>query len=162
MALGTTAVPLTLGPSAASLLSLFYGHHYFRVIHFYLCIHLGNTTNFFSRSLVGESDLEQLGKIFNIVGTPLVASSSAGSGVADDSRLWPGVQLLPAYIEFEPREPLDLRPLFKASPSGIGADLELLLRLLMLDPLRRISADQVRIAYEILYVYCSSSSLCAL
>jgi serine/threonine protein kinase len=88
---------------------------------------------------VGNSDLEQLGKIFNVLGTPTPTS-------------WPGATLLPGYVEFEAREPMNLMSLFRsssASTSGNGvistapADLDLLLRLLTLNPLKRITATEV-------------------
>jgi cyclin-dependent kinase 7 len=52
------------------------------------------------KGLIGESDVDQLAKIFNLVGTPSEAA-------------WPGVTSLPSYMEFEPREALDLAPLFR-------------------------------------------------
>jgi serine/threonine protein kinase len=92
----------------------------------------------------GNSDLEQLGKIFNVLGTPTSAS-------------WPGATLLPGYVEFEAREPMNLMPLFRSSSnSSLSAaasvngvistapvDLDLLLRLLTLNPLKRITATEV-------------------
>lgn len=48
---------------------------------------------------VGETDLMQLGKIFNTLGTP-----------TQDS--WPGLTSLPNFVEFEARDPVDLNPIF--------------------------------------------------
>lgn len=82
---------------------------------------------------VGDSDLEQLGKIFNVLGTP-------------SDLTWPNARLLPAYVQFEERAPMSLAPLFRASAaSGRGppADLDLLLRMLTLNPAKRITATEV-------------------
>jgi serine/threonine protein kinase len=90
----------------------------------------------------GDSDLEQLAKIFNLLGTPTVGN-------------WPGATLLPDYCEFEPRAPLSLLPLFRKGGGGGGgggdggggggvpADQDLLLKMLTLDPSKRITAAQV-------------------
>ena len=88
----------------------------------------------------GETDLEQLAKIFNILGTPT-------------SDNWPYVQLLPNFVEFEPRLPMDLIPLFdstwKADKQRHGQlqyppALDLMLKMLTLNPLKRITAKDVR------------------
>ena len=90
----------------------------------------------------GETDLEQLAKIFNILGTPTVEN-------------WPNVQLLPNYVEFEPRSPMDLIPLFDNNwkndkqRNGNGQlqyppALDLMLKMLTLNPLGRITAKEVR------------------
>lgn len=90
----------------------------------------------------GNSDIEQLGKIFNVLGTPKL----------DD---WPGMNLLPNYIEFEPREPLDLSKVFSkpregsssansSNVNGLPSDLDLILKMLALNPSKRISAAKVR------------------
>lgn len=70
----------------------------------------------------GESDLAQLAKIFNVLGTPTKDG-------------WPTVHLLPNYVEFEPRGRMDLSLLFQHAPA-----LDLLLRMLELNPLKRITA----------------------
>ena len=70
----------------------------------------------------GDSDLAQLGKIFNVLGTPTRES-------------WPTAHLLPNYVEFEPRGPMDLSVLFQQAPA-----LDLLLSMLTLNPMKRISA----------------------
>ena len=70
----------------------------------------------------GDSDLGQLAKIFNVLGTPTTEN-------------WPHVTLLPNYVEFEARGPIDLTVLFRQSPA-----LELLLLMLTLNPSKRISA----------------------
>lgn len=116
--------------------------------------------------MTGETELDLLGKIFNVFGTPTIES-------------WPGVELLPQYHRFESRDPLDLRSLFPVTASspamtynwqtdsdansatitsatnsskwaplsynryfstGVSVTLDLLLRMLTLDPTKRISA----------------------
>lgn len=77
--------------------------------------------------MTGDSDLEQLGKIFNVLGTPTAES-------------WPRAELLPAYVSFEPRQPMNLAELF---PRSRGVELDLLRCMLTLDPVKRISAEQV-------------------
>lgn len=71
-----------------------------------------------------DSDLGQLAKIFNVLGTP-----------SNDS--WPNVTLLPNFVEFEARGPMDLSG-FVPQPAA----LDLLLRLLCLNPLKRITAGE--------------------
>jgi len=72
----------------------------------------------------GTSALDQLAKIFNVLGTPSAAN-------------WPNHDVLPACIEFEARAPLRLQDIFS---SASGDALDLLRGLLTLDPRRRISA----------------------
>lgn len=92
-----------------------------------LCIQLGNT------------DLEQLAKIFNVLGTPNATN-------------WPGVEFLPSYVEFEARDPLDLRPLFGSSSVLPGtsspANMDLLKCMLTLNPQKRVTASQVRALFK--------------
>lgn len=78
-----------------------------------------------------ETDLEQLAKIFNVLGTP-------------SNENWPNVSLLPNYVEFESREPISLVPLFGFDGNVDNRQplLDLLLRMLTLDPNKRISAKE--------------------
>jgi cyclin-dependent kinase 7 len=83
----------------------------------------------------GETDVEQLAKIFNILGTP----------TADN---WPNVHLLPNFVEFEPRLPMDLIPLFDSTWKAKGQlqyppALDLMLKMLSLNPLKRFTAKEV-------------------
>ena len=52
-----------------------------------------------------ETELDLLGKIFNVFGTPTPDT-------------WPHVELLPLYQAFESRDPLDLRSLFPVTSSS--------------------------------------------
>jgi len=89
-------------------------------------------------SYIGTTDIDQLGKIFNVIGTPTTTN-------------WPGVELLPLYMEFEYRQPMNLISLFRHSSSKVSGkesiplELDLLLRLLTLDPTKRLTATQVYI-----------------
>lgn len=74
--------------------------------------------------LPGDSDIDQLSKIFQARGTP-----------TDEN--WPGHKSLPAFIEFTKTPEPDHKLLFRASSP---ASLELLNSMLHLDPLKRISA----------------------
>eukprot|EP00596_Hydrurales_sp_CCMP1899_P009119 CAMPEP_0119053046 /NCGR_PEP_ID=MMETSP1177-20130426/74156_1 /TAXON_ID=2985 /ORGANISM="Ochromonas sp, Strain CCMP1899" /LENGTH=170 /DNA_ID=CAMNT_0007032847 /DNA_START=567 /DNA_END=1079 /DNA_ORIENTATION=- len=80
----------------------------------------------------GETDIEQLGKIFNVLGTPTAEN-------------WPNSHLLPNFVEFEARAPLDLIPLFDSTWKSKGQGhyppaLDLMLKMLILNPLKRITA----------------------
>ncbi len=74
----------------------------------------------------GESDLDQLCKIFEILGTPT-------------EEIWPGVSSLPTYIEFARMESVDMQTLL---PSASRSALDLLLRMLTPCPERRITAEE--------------------
>lgn len=85
----------------------------------------------------GETDIEQLAKIFNVLGTPTATN-------------WPNVHLLPNFIEFEPRLPLDLVPLFdstwrndKSGKAPYPPALDLMFKMLSLNPMKRITAKEV-------------------
>jgi serine/threonine protein kinase len=97
--------------------------------------------------------LDQLSKIFNVIGTPTDLN-------------WPNANLLPNFIEFESREPMNLLPLFEGDvkiqsnqsvfnndKSNIPSSsaLDLILKMLTLDPLKRISAKQVKIFFYFNY-----------
>jgi cyclin-dependent kinase 7 len=73
----------------------------------------------------GETDLGQLGKIFNTLGTPTEAQ-------------WPGLTTLPNYVEFEPRAPVDLNPILGDQTM---ATKQLLLSMLAMNPLKRCTVD---------------------
>jgi cyclin-dependent kinase 7 len=75
-----------------------------------------------------ESAIEQLQKIFNVLGTP-----------APDA--WPGVTSLPDYVVFTPTEPLDLRHLFVNQYQQPPAAFNVLMQLLELDPNARGSCE---------------------
>ena len=92
-----------------------------KIFYFMLC-------NFFS----GESDMEQLGKIFNVLGTP-------------NSTNWPDVDLLVNYVQFESRDALNLSSLFGDKAESPSSNLNLLLRMLTLNPKDRVTAEEVPI-----------------
>ncbi|WIA09012.1 hypothetical protein OEZ85_008426 [Tetradesmus obliquus] len=76
--------------------------------------------------LPGMTDIDQLGKIFQALGTPTKDN-------------WPGVEALPNYVPFQPVTPLPLRQQF---PGAADDALELLARMVALDPNRRPSAAE--------------------
>lgn len=71
--------------------------------------------------LPGDTDLDQLTKIFEMFGTPT-------------EKVWPGVTSLPDYVEFKPLPAQSLRDLFSAANDDL---LELLTWSMMLDPSKR-------------------------
>ena len=76
--------------------------------------------------LPGDTDLNQLDKIFSVFGTP-----------SED--VWPGVKLLPDYIQFKPYPIIPLREIFTAA----GDDLiELAERMFSLFPLKRCTTTE--------------------
>lgn len=76
--------------------------------------------------LPGETDLSQMDKIFSVFGTPT-------------EEIWPGVKLLPDFIQFKQYPPIPLREIFTAA----GDDLiELAERMFSLYPLRRCTTSE--------------------
>ncbi len=83
----------------------------------------------------GTSEIEQLKLIFNVLGTPKLSQ-------------WPDVNLLPNFMEFEEREPMDMRPLFgrpkeNQTVNNLPSDLHLLLEFFVLNPSKRMTMDKV-------------------
>jgi len=76
----------------------------------------------------GISEIDQLARIFNVLGTP-------------SEKSWPAAQQLPSYIQFDLREPLLLESIFRQSDVGTFG-VELLSRMLTLDPQKRITAHE--------------------
>lgn len=74
--------------------------------------------------MAGDSDIDQLSRIFQARGTPS----------ADD---WPAHDSLPAFVEFAPTPEPDHRMVFTASTPGA---IDLLNCMMQLNPLKRISA----------------------
>jgi cyclin-dependent kinase 7 len=87
----------------------------------------------FATTRENDTDIGQLSKVFNVMGTPTAEN-------------WPSASILPNYVEFEPREPLNLSNLFptneKEENSDISPVLDVILKMLVLDPSRRISASK--------------------
>ncbi|KAI8353305.1 kinase-like domain-containing protein [Choanephora cucurbitarum] len=76
--------------------------------------------------VAGESDLDQLTKIFHALGTPTETD-------------WPGMSTLPDYVQFKTFPKVPLRQYFTAA----GTDaLSLLEQMLMFDPNRRWTAEE--------------------
>lgn len=71
------------------------------------------------------NDLDQLGRIFSILGTPT-------------KETWPGATELPNYVEFDKTEPEEFEMIFQAVDKNL---VDLLSKLLVLDPNKRISLD---------------------
>lgn len=76
--------------------------------------------------LPGNSDLDQLGKIFQAFGTPKTSQ-------------WPDMHSLPDFVEFQHCPPQPLRSLF---PMATEDTLDLLSKMFAFDPKQRISAQQ--------------------
>jgi cyclin-dependent kinase 7 len=76
--------------------------------------------------LAGESDMDQLTKIFHALGTPTDSD-------------WPGMSSLPAYIQFKQFPKVPLGNYFTAA--GVDA-LSLLEQMLVFDPNRRWTAEE--------------------
>lgn len=75
----------------------------------------------------GDGDIDQLSKIFGIIGTP-------------DEENWPNAKKLPYFFEFEKTDPVPLKSLIPtASPDAI----DLIINLLRLDPQKRIGTEEV-------------------
>jgi len=75
----------------------------------------------------GDSEIDQLGKIFWALGTPT-------------EKDWQGMELLPGYIQFTPSEGSPLSSLFRSATDDA---LEVLKTLLSLNPNKRPSATEV-------------------
>ncbi len=75
----------------------------------------------------GESDLNQLVRIFEMFGTP-----------TDEN--WPDAKLLPDYVEFKPIPQRPLKQIFTAATPDIITVLE---KMLALNPCNRCTATEV-------------------
>ncbi|KAK3088781.1 hypothetical protein FSP39_023681 [Pinctada imbricata] len=76
--------------------------------------------------LPGESDLDQLSRIFQVLGTP-----------SDED--WPGLKALPDYIQFKQFPATPLKEIFIAASDDL---LDLMSQLLKMDPLARCSTTE--------------------
>jgi len=87
----------------------------------------------------GDSDVDQLAKIFAARGTPVAVVTGSGEGGVGVGREWPGLDTLPGYIQFDPLPPPDTGLLFSAA----GEDaMGLMDALLAFDPAGRIGAAE--------------------
>jgi len=73
---------------------------------------------------MSDSNIEQLQKIFNVIGTPTEEN-------------WPNVKLLPQYVEFEKRDPLSLSELIVEKCRQSQEAYDLLASFLLHDPRKR-------------------------
>lgn len=89
----------------------------------------------------GDSDLDQLAKIFAARGTPLAVAAAAGSGPGGVGvgREWPGLEALPEYIQFDPVPAPDHSRLFSAAGDDAVALMD---ALLAFDPAGRVGAAE--------------------
>ena len=92
----------------------------------------------------GNSDIDQLGKIFSVLGTPTEAQ-------------WPGMKALPDYVEYAEMKPMNLRSVVFPHESNTNSNstsashmehhmndaLDLLSLMLTYNPASRPSASQV-------------------
>eukprot|EP00698_Gefionella_okellyi_P015699 TRINITY_DN4448_c0_g1_i1.p2 TRINITY_DN4448_c0_g1~~TRINITY_DN4448_c0_g1_i1.p2 ORF type:complete len:148 (+),score=30.36 TRINITY_DN4448_c0_g1_i1:656-1099(+) len=76
--------------------------------------------------VAGDSDMNQLSKIFHALGTPTEAS-------------WPGLTQLPDYVPYDIFPPTPLQQIFQAASFD---ELDLLSKMIVFDPLARISATE--------------------
>ncbi|XP_065175215.1 cyclin-dependent kinase 7-like isoform X1 [Sycon ciliatum] len=76
--------------------------------------------------LVGESDIDQLTKIFEVLGTP-----------TDES--WPGLSALPDYVPFKAQVPIPLAQIFTAADAEA---LSMLSSMLCLNPVKRCTCSE--------------------
>lgn len=82
--------------------------------------------------LPGETDLDQLTRIFQVMGTPT-------------EETWPGLTSLQDYIQFKPMPSQPLRNIFSAAGDDL---LDLISSLLMVNPLARCTCEQaLKMAY---------------
>ena len=86
--------------------------------------------------LPGESDLNQLQRIFETLGTP-----------TEDN--WPGVTMLPDYVAFKPCPGIPLSDIFIAADDHT---IKLLEDMLRFDPNKRINCTQVCIRLVLAYL----------
>lgn len=108
----------------------------------------------------GSSPIEQLSLIFNVLGTPLpvpLPVLARGEQGGEEQRHWPDACLLPDYMEFEERSPLNLSSIIKshgielelsqlnaaADKDYVSSELKILSSMLSLDPRKRPSCKEL-------------------
>lgn len=82
----------------------------------------------------GETDLDQMSKIFTVTGTPKEEISDEIGSV------WPGVSSLPDYIKFKPMPGVPFQHIFTAASDDM---LRVIDRMLALDPNNRLDCNQL-------------------
>lgn len=75
----------------------------------------------------GDTDLDQMSKIFQVTGTP-------------DETTWPGVSSLPDFITFKPMPGTPLQHIFTAADDDL---IHVMQSMLALDPNNRLDCDQL-------------------
>jgi cyclin-dependent kinase 7 len=75
----------------------------------------------------GSSDIDQLGRIFSVCGTPNATS-------------WPGCEKLPDFIAFDPSE---AQSLAEVCPKATDSALSLMTSMLQLDPRKRANLESI-------------------
>lgn len=88
----------------------------------------------------GETDLDQLSKIFIVTGTPEDRIPGANATEAERRKCWSGVTKLPDYIDFKFMPGTPFHEIFTAAGDDL---LNLLSNMLSLDPNRRMSCDEL-------------------
>lgn len=83
--------------------------------------------------LPGDTDLDQLSKIFEMCGTP-------------NEKVWPGVESLPDYVSFKPLPSQPFRDVFSAASDDL---LELLNNCMVLNPAKRYTLDTLHASVEL-------------
>lgn len=77
----------------------------------------------------GQGEIDQLGRIFELLGTP-------------NEENWPDAIQLPTYFQFTQADPKPFETVFSNVPEET---LDLLKKILALNPTQRISASEVRV-----------------
>ena len=89
----------------------------------------------------GDTDLDQLSKIFFVTGTPVDSLEDKSKGSTSNPRcLWPGVKSLPDYIDFNFMPGVPLQEIFTAADDDL---IQVISEMIILEPRKRLSCDQI-------------------